>query len=59
MSPRPVADPAKCTGCGACAMACPEHSIRIVRGKARFRHGRCALCRSCIGICPEGAIELA
>ncbi|MFO1378625.1 MAG: NAD(P)-binding domain-containing protein [Steroidobacteraceae bacterium] len=59
----PIIDPAKCVGCGACVMACPEqpehHVLGLIRGKAALvgptdciGHGACKIA------CPMGAIEL-
>jgi len=59
----PIIDPAKCVGCGACVMACPEqpehHVLGLIRGKAALvgptdciGHGACKVA------CPMGAIQL-
>ena len=52
----PVVDPVICMGSGACAMACPEQAIGIVKGKAVLvnpshciGHGACAAACSRIG----------
>lgn len=43
-----------CTGCGACARACPTGNIRIANGTAE--HGaNCAACYACLHWCPQHA----
>ena len=41
----------KCTGCGACAEACPEHAVSMVNGKAVTDHDKCTGCGSCVTHC--------
>jgi electron transfer flavoprotein alpha subunit len=48
-------DKDKCTGCGACAGACPFSAIEIKEGKA-FINEYCNVCRACLNSCPENAI---
>jgi ferredoxin len=55
---RPVVDRGRCNGCGRCARSCPRETIRMVRGKARIRHGRCVRCYCCHEMCENRAIEL-
>ncbi|HID42006.1 MAG TPA: 4Fe-4S dicluster domain-containing protein [Pyrodictium sp.] len=62
---RPVLDADACTGCGACASACPAETIRVEvdseRGVKRWSiyYGRCIFCGRCHEVCPVNAIELS
>ena len=49
-----------CTGCGACAAACPQ-GVHRVEGAAdhTLDRERCRLCGRCAGDCFSGALELA
>ena len=50
-------DEEKCNGCGACARACHEGAIAIVKGKARLlRDDYCDGMGDCLPECPMGAI---
>ncbi|MCO5999897.1 indolepyruvate ferredoxin oxidoreductase subunit alpha [Actinoallomurus rhizosphaericola] len=55
---------ARCQGCGACLLTCPEHAIRPHAGWAgrggdplRVLPDRCTGCGECAEICPVDAIE--
>jgi len=47
----------RCTLCGLCAAACPNHGIRM-SNKGPVFEGRetCDACGTCEDACPEGAI---
>jgi len=55
---RPVADPARCTGCKTCYQNCPVGAISMVDKKAIMDPARCIRCYCCHEICPEKAIDL-
>ena len=50
-------DPAKCIGCGICAMNCPTQNIKIENGKA-LASSKCTMCYRCIDHCPKQAMTL-
>lgn len=50
-----VAD-ADCTGCGACARACPAKAISMEAGRPSWTTA-CSACNRCINACPAGAIQ--
>ena len=60
--PRPIADAAKCRGCGECVASCPQHTIELCvkNGKkiARIRHADCIRCYCCQELCPFEAIKI-
>ena len=57
----------KCIACGLCAMACPNHVIRLTTGtneqKKRYltsyvyQSGLCLYCNYCVEACPTQAIR--
>ncbi|MDR0524125.1 MAG: EFR1 family ferrodoxin [Candidatus Methanoplasma sp.] len=47
---------ASCTGCGACAEACPVGNISASASGPVFAHG-CEHCLSCVHLCPAEAID--
>ena len=50
-------DEEKCNGCGACASACHEGAIEMVKGKAKLtREDYCDGLGDCLPACPTGAI---
>jgi len=48
--------PELCTGCGACARACPEEAIRLVGGTASVDESKCRDCEACLEECLQGAM---
>lgn len=51
-------DEDKCNGCGACAAACHEGAIEMIRGKARLtREDYCDGLGDCLPACPTNAIS--
>ncbi len=49
-------DPARCSGCGECILACPYNAIERVEGKARVNVALCKGCGTCVGACLAKAI---
>lgn len=56
----PAVDAARCTLCGACAVACPTEALRLDEGTEesalRLRADACVPCGRCAAACPERAI---
>jgi Pyruvate/2-oxoacid:ferredoxin oxidoreductase delta subunit len=55
----PVLVTARCTGCGACLLTCPEHALRPTGDVAAplvALVDRCTGCGECIEICPADAV---
>ena len=49
-------DPAKCSGCGECILACPYDAIERVEGKAQVNVALCKGCGTCVAACLAKAI---
>jgi Fe-S-cluster-containing hydrogenase component 2 len=47
---------ARCAGCGACLLTCPEHAIRPIGGRLTVTDA-CTDCGECLEICPIDGIE--
>lgn len=54
---------AKCTGCGRCVPACPNHAILVVLGGDKAvsvtDRAKCTDCGACVEACPSEAREIA
>jgi ferredoxin len=53
-----VAVTARCQGCGACLLTCPQHAIRPQGGTLLVRADLCTLCGECVEVCPVDAIDV-
>jgi len=49
-------NPQRCTGCGLCAKACPQHAILIENKQARILAERCTACGTCETVCRRSAV---
>ena len=56
---KPVVDPSRCIGCGACARICAHDGPQIKNGKCTIDMDKCVGCGRCIGVCARDAIEPA
>lgn len=50
-------DTAACTGCAACASACPVEAIKVTQ-KAEVNADTCIDCGTCVDECPTQALSL-
>ena len=48
----------RCTGCGACAAACPTGAHVFSQGEHLLRWENCRHCGACAAACPAGALTL-
>ncbi|MCB9673558.1 MAG: NAD(P)-binding domain-containing protein [Alphaproteobacteria bacterium] len=56
---RPLVDPLRCMGSGACVKICPEHVLGIIGGQATVVKGAsCVGHGACAAVCPVDAIQL-
>lgn len=51
-------DREKCTGCGACAVVCPNGAIHMEEGRPILDAEVCVFCGKCTRFCPTGAREV-
>lgn len=58
LTPRPVPDGNRCTGCATCSRVCPQKAVTIFKGKAVVRDRACIRCYCCHEMCPEAAVDL-
>jgi uncharacterized protein (DUF362 family)/Pyruvate/2-oxoacid:ferredoxin oxidoreductase delta subunit len=64
LTPRPVINAEKCTGCGTCIDVCPLGStaLSLAKDKAgwlpKHNYSQCIRCYCCQETCPEGAITI-
>ncbi len=49
----------KCSGCGACSVACPTRSINMIEGRPISNTDRCVKCGSCYMTCPRHWLPLS
>ena len=57
-TPYPKIDGKACVGCGKCAQSCPQHTIRIVGGRARVDLKNCIRCFCCHEMCPKHVVKV-
>lgn len=48
---------ARCQGCGACLLTCPEHAIRPAP-RLVVADELCTRCGECVEVCPVDAVEV-
>lgn len=48
----------RCTGCAACANACPRHAVVDKHGHVDTDRARCTLCGACVDECVNNAREI-
>jgi pyruvate formate lyase activating enzyme len=51
-------DRRKCTGCGACVVACPQKVIEIIDNKSKIDISKCTGCGACSTNCPNEARKI-
>ncbi len=56
---RPSFDPELCTGCAACAQACPDQALAVTLPPPLWDAQACQGCLQCRDACPAGAVNLS
>lgn len=59
LRPELLFDAGRCTGCGACARACPNACHAVSEGGHRLDRSRCTACGGCVRACPNAALRIA
>jgi ferredoxin-type protein NapH len=56
-------DPARCTSCGSCSVACPMSlevgALAKTRKAIRIAHHDCVYCLRCVDVCPSAALKVS
>ncbi len=52
-----IVDKAKCSGCYACVINCPQALFTVIDGKASANNEDCTGCRACVQFCENKAIK--
>ena len=52
-----VADPAACSGCGACRELCQFGAVTVMAGKPLVFPEMCHGCGGCLAVCPTGSLR--
>lgn len=55
---RPVLDAAKCDGCLACWIFCPDSAVERTETAVSFNLSLCKGCGICARECPQSAIQM-
>jgi len=53
--PELMIDHSRCSGCGACAAACPVDAVTVESAVSQTDRSLCTACGRCIDVCPGGA----
>ncbi len=56
---RPARESDRCTGCGACAAACPEKAVTVTPDGPVIDRKACLGCGLCVRACPHEALTLS
>lgn len=58
LTPRPVPNRQRCTGCATCFKTCPQGAVKITKRHAVIDDSACIRCYCCHEMCPEAAVDL-